>query len=65
MGTNSLGQWSNFKAYADINVAYPWYWHPISRVIYTLIIVVSLLLSFWLLYLRSRSISHVHRLLEG
>ena len=64
MGTNSLGQWSNFKAYADINVAYPWYWHPISRVIYTLIIVVSLLLSFWLLYLRSRSISHVHRLLE-
>ncbi|AZQ83494.1 hypothetical protein EKO29_05195 [Colwellia sp. Arc7-635] len=64
MGSNSLGQWSNFKAYADINVAYPWYWHPTSRVIYTLIVVASLLLSFWLLYLRSRSISHVHRLLE-
>jgi ligand-binding sensor domain-containing protein len=64
MGTNSLGQWSNFKAYADISVAYPWYWHPNSRVIYAVLITVTVLLIFWLLYLRSRSISHIHQLLN-
>ena len=64
MGTNSLGQWSDFKAYADIKVAYPWYWHPNSRIIYAVLITVIALLTFWLLYLRSRSISHIHQLLD-
>lgn len=64
MGTNSLGQWSNFKAYADISVAYPWYWHPNIRIIYTVLIIVIVFLTLWLLYLRSRSISHIHQLLN-
>jgi ligand-binding sensor domain-containing protein len=64
MGTNSLGQWSDFKAYADISVAYPWYWHPTSRIIYAVLITVTVLLVIWLLYLRSRSISHIHQLLH-
>lgn len=62
MGTNSLGQWSDFKAFADISVAYPWYWHPNSRIIYAVLITFTLLLTIWLLYLRSRSISHIHKL---
>ena len=62
MGTNSLGQWSDFKAFADISVAYPWYWHPNSRIIYAVLITLTLLLTMWLLYLRSRSISHIHKL---
>lgn len=64
MGTNSLGQWSNFKAYTDIKVAYPWYWHPNSRIIYFTLFTLSLLFIIWLLYLRSRSISHIHQLLN-
>ncbi len=64
MGTNSLGQWSDFKAYADISVAYPWYWHPNIRIIYAVLITVTVLLFLWLLYLRSRSISHIHQLLN-
>ena len=64
MGTNSLGQWSDFKAYADIEVAYPWYWHPNSRIIYITLVTLSLLFISWLLYLRSRSISHIHQLLN-
>ncbi|SEK36483.1 hypothetical protein SAMN05216262_101173 [Colwellia chukchiensis] len=64
MGTNSLGQWSNSRTYADINVAYPWYWHPHSRIIYAVLLTAIILLTAWLLYLRSRSISHIHRLLE-
>jgi len=64
MGTNSLGQWSNSRAYADINVAYPWYWHPNIRIIYIVLIIATILLTFWLLYLRSRSISHIHQLLD-
>jgi ligand-binding sensor domain-containing protein len=64
MGTNSLGQWSNFKAYADITVAYPWYWHPNSRIIYAVLIIATILLTVWLLYLRSRSISNIHQLLN-
>ena len=64
MGTNSLGQWSDFKAYADIEVAYPWYWHPNSRIIYITLVTLSLLFISWLLYLRSRSITHIHQLLN-
>ncbi len=64
MGTNSLGQWSDFKAYADITVAYPWYWHPSTRIVYAVLIIATVLLVLWLLYLRSRSISHIHQLLN-
>ncbi|GHE85069.1 hypothetical protein [Thalassotalea profundi] len=63
MGTNSLGQWSNKKAFTQIHVAYPWYWTPKLRVLYAVCIAVFILTSFWLLYLRGRSISHIHRLL--
>lgn len=64
MGTNSLGQWSNMKAYADISVAYPWYWTPHIRIIYFVLALSIVTLVSWLLYLRSRSISHVHQLLN-
>lgn len=65
MGTNSLGEWSKYKAYADINVAYPWYAHPKSQVIYIVLVVLSAAYACWLLYLRSRSIHHVHQLLNN
>ncbi len=65
MGTNSLGEWSKYKAYADINVAYPWYAHPNSQVIYIIFFVLSAAYACWLLYLRSRSIHHVHQLLNN
>jgi ligand-binding sensor domain-containing protein len=64
MGTNSLGQWSNYKAYTDISVAFPWYWTPQIRLIYGVSIFGIILLSAWLLYLRSKSISHVHNILQ-
>ncbi len=64
MGTNSLGEWSKYKAYPDINVAYPWYWHPNSQIIYIVLAVATILLTFWLLYLRSRTIRHIHQLLN-
>ncbi len=65
MATNSLGQWSDIKAYTEINVAYPWYWTPQIRVLYTVAIICIILLIFWLLYLRSQSISHIHQLLKA
>ena len=64
MGTNSLEQWSDYKAYTDISVTYPWYWHPYSQIIYTLLTIVVILLSIWLLYLRNRSISNINYLLD-
>jgi len=64
MGTNSLGQWSDFKAYADINVSYPWYWHPNSQIFYATIMTSLIIITFWLLYLRSRSISRIHKTLS-
>ena len=64
MATNSLGQWSNHKAYTEINVAFPWYWTPKIRITYVLILFSSILLVTWLFYLRSKSISYVHDVLK-
>lgn len=64
MATNSLGQWSDFKAYTEINVAYPWYWTPKIRFIYAALFIGILLLVGWLLYLRSKSIGHIHDILK-
>lgn len=64
MATNSLGQWSNVKAYADIYVAYPWYWTPQIKVFYIISALFLILLTSWLLYLRTKSISHIHNLLK-
>lgn len=64
MGTNSLGQWSEFKAYTNINVSYPWYWHPNSKILYAVFITAIIIFTCWLLYLRSRSISRIYQLLN-
>lgn len=64
MATNSLGQWSNNRAYTEINVEYPWYWTPQIRLIYALLIIGFISIVFWLLYLRTKSISHIHQLLK-
>jgi AraC family chitin signaling transcriptional activator len=64
MSTNSLGQWNDYKAYADIKVSYPWYWHPNSQIFYVMIIISIIILTFWLLYLRSRSINNIHKALN-
>ncbi len=65
MATNSLGQWSNFKAYTQISVAYPWYWTPQIRLVYVVSALSIILLVAWLLYLRSKSISHIHNILQS
>ncbi len=64
MATNSLGQWSNNRAYTEINVAYPWYWTIEMRTIFSLIVVSIILFTAWLLYLRAQSISQIHALLK-
>jgi AraC family chitin signaling transcriptional activator len=64
MATNSLGQWSNIKAYTEINVAYPWYWTTELRIIYILLGLFIVLLAAWLLFLRTKSIKHIHNLLK-
>jgi len=64
MATNSLGQWSNIKAYTEIHVAYPWYWTIEIRILYGIFILFIILLSAWLLYLRTKSIKHIHNLLK-
>jgi ligand-binding sensor domain-containing protein len=64
MATNSLGQWSDIKAYTEIDVAYPWYWTVELRVFYVILLLFILLLSAWLLYLRTKSINHIHHLLK-
>lgn len=64
-GTNSLGQWSNYQAFTEINVAYPWYWTPTMKIIYLLGFIALLLLTARLLYLRYRSISQVNQLLSS
>ncbi|PCI60626.1 MAG: hypothetical protein COB35_08775 [Gammaproteobacteria bacterium] len=63
MATNSLGQWSNNRAYTEIKVAYPWYWTPQIRLIYLFLFLISLAFTAWLLYLRTKSISRIHYLL--
>ena len=64
MATNSLGQWSDIKAYTEIDVAYPWYWTIELRIIYGVIALALLLLTAWLLLLRAKSIKHIHNLLQ-
>lgn len=65
MATNSLGQWSKNKAYTEISVAFPWYWTPQIRLVYAVIIICVISLSVWLFYLRSKSIHHIHTILQG
>ncbi|PKG85781.1 hypothetical protein CXF85_03085 [Colwellia sp. 75C3] len=64
MATNSLGQWSDIKAYTEIRVAYPWYWTIELRILYTLLVFFIVLLTAWLLFLRTKSIKHIHNLLK-
>ncbi|MCP4324050.1 MAG: hypothetical protein GY787_19765 [Alteromonadales bacterium] len=65
MATNSLGQWSDVKAYTEINVAYPWYWTIELRIIYAITLLFIILLTAWLLYFRTKSIKHIHNMLEN
>jgi len=65
MATNSLGQWSDYKAYTEISVAFPWYWTPQIRLVYAVIMFCIVCLSAWLLYLRSKSIRHIHNILQN
>jgi ligand-binding sensor domain-containing protein len=64
MATNSLGQWSDIKAYTEINVAYPWYWTIELKILYSIITLFIILLSSWLLFLRTKSIKKIHNLLK-
>jgi ligand-binding sensor domain-containing protein len=64
MATNSLGQWSDIKAYTEINVAYPWYWTIELKILYSIITLFIILLSAWLLFLRTKSIKNIHNLLK-
>ncbi|MCJ8295501.1 MAG: hypothetical protein MJK15_13950 [Colwellia sp.] len=64
MATNSLGQWSDNKAYTEIHVAYPWYWTVELRIIYVIFISFLVLLASWLLFLRAKSINRIHHLLK-
>ena len=64
MATNSLGQWSEKRAYANINVAYPWYWTPQIRVIYAVTFICLSALLAWTFYLRTQSIRKIYLLLE-
>ncbi len=65
MATNSLGQWSDFKAYTEINVAFPWYWTVQIRLFYGVLLFCIISLTVWLLYLRSKSIGHIYDILES
>ncbi|WP_246129082.1 ligand-binding sensor domain-containing protein [Colwellia demingiae] len=64
MATNSLGHWSDVKAYTEIDVAYPWYWTVELKIIYIILILFVVLLTSWLLYLRTKSIRNIHNLLK-
>ena len=63
MATNSLGQWSSNSAYTQIKVAYPWYWTPQIRIVYSVLFISIIAFVTWLLYLRTKSIAHIHQLL--
>jgi len=65
MATNSLGQWSKNRAYTEISVAFPWYWTPQIRLVYGVSLLGIIFLSAWLLFLRSKSISHIHNILQS
>ncbi|WP_232299952.1 ligand-binding sensor domain-containing protein [Colwellia sp. MT41] len=64
MATNSLGQWSDIIAYTEIDVAYPWYWTIELRIFYAVLVLFIVLLTSWLLFLRTKSIKHIHTLLK-
>lgn len=64
MATNSLGQWSEIKAYTEIHVAYPWYWTVELRILYVILISFIVLLTSWLLFFRAKSIKRIHHLLK-
>jgi hypothetical protein len=64
MATNSLGQWSNNKAYTEIKVAPLWYWTIELKIIYGITFLFIVLLTAWLLFLRTKSIKHIHSLLK-
>ena len=64
MATNSLGQWSDIKAYTEIQVEYPWYWTSEIKIIYVIALFFIITLTVWLLYLRTKSIKHIHHLLK-
>lgn len=64
-GTNSLGQWSDIQAFAEINVAYPWYLTPKIKKLYLFTLCLILIVAAWLLYLRFRSIRHIHSILSN
>ena len=64
MATNSLGQWSEKRAYANINVAYPWYWTLQARIVYGVTLVCLIALFAWTFYLRTQSIRKIYLLLE-
>lgn len=64
MATNSLGQWSDIKAYTEIDVAFPWYWTTELKIIYSILALFIVLLISWLLFLRAKSIKNIHNLLK-
>jgi ligand-binding sensor domain-containing protein len=64
-GTNSLGQWSDHLAYTEIKVAYPWYLTPSMKVFYIVTSCVLFITISLLLYLRFKSIRHIHTLLSN
>jgi len=64
MATNSLGQWSDVKAFTEIDVAYPWYWTFELKILYTMVALFIVLLTSWLLFLRTKSIKKIHNLLK-
>jgi ligand-binding sensor domain-containing protein len=64
MATNSLSHWSDVKAYTEIDVAYPWYWTIELKILYIIITLFVLLLTSWLLFLRTKSIKKIHYLLK-
>jgi AraC family chitin signaling transcriptional activator len=65
MGTNSLGQWSDYKAYTEINVAYPWYWTAKMRVFYVIFAIITIIAIIRLVSLRHQSLTKVHKLLSA
>jgi len=65
MATNSLGQWSNNKAYTEISVVFPWYWTPQIRIVYAVALFCVICFSIWLFYLRNKSIRHIYNILQN
>lgn len=64
-GTNSLGQWSDNLAFTEIKVAYPWYFTPKMKTLYIISICFLFIVITLLLYLRFKSIRHIHTLLSN